>query len=60
MSISPDFTDEEIQMVRDTVAKRYGQPKSIKLSDVDGACPRLSVNSVNALPCIGKTRIATL
>lgn len=35
MSISPDFTDEEIQIVRDTVAERYGQTKQIELADVE-------------------------
>jgi hypothetical protein len=35
MSITPDFSDDEIKIVSDTLAERYGVAKEIHLADVE-------------------------
>jgi len=35
MSIFPDFSDDEIKIVSDTLAERYGEPKDLQLADVE-------------------------
>ena len=35
MSITPDFSAEEINIVKDTLAERYGAPKEVHLADVE-------------------------
>lgn len=35
MTTAPDFTETELAIVRDTVAKRYGKPIDIQLADAE-------------------------
>lgn len=35
MSIFPDFSDNEINIVSDALAERYGAPKPLQLADVE-------------------------
>jgi hypothetical protein len=35
MSITPDFSDAEINIVKATLEERYGSPKEIQLADVE-------------------------
>lgn len=35
MSIFPEFSDDEIKIVSDALAERYGETKNLQLADVD-------------------------
>ena len=35
MSVLPDFSEDEIKVVTETLAERYGSPKEIQLADVE-------------------------
>ena len=35
MSVIPDFTNEELDVIKKTVAERFGEPKDIELADTE-------------------------